>query len=174
MLLQMFRHFLGTGWRGEATAQPAAALGSLGQRLEEAVSCFAGAQCHLTIGGKKKLQAPSIAKLFATWAARLPPRSAPAAPHLARPPRPVDGSGGEEAEALEAEVTGARRHRCRINGLDPLGSGSETAGWILLVCIFPPASRERENEIHVQSFWSISVSKSHSCLPTTPKTPRPS
>lgn len=62
----MSRHFLGTGWCGEATAQPAAALASLGQRLEEAVSCFAGAQCHLTIGGKKKLQGLGIAKLFST------------------------------------------------------------------------------------------------------------
>ena len=52
-------------WGGRS-AQPAAALGSLGQRLEEAVSCFAGAQCHLTIGGKKKLQDLSIAKLFST------------------------------------------------------------------------------------------------------------
>lgn len=52
-------------WGGHSV-QPAAALGSLGQWLEEAVSCFAGAQCHLTIGGKKKLQDPSIAKLFST------------------------------------------------------------------------------------------------------------
>jgi len=52
-------------WGGHS-AQPAAAPGWLGQRLEEAVSCFAGAQCHLTIGGKKKLQDLSVAKLFCT------------------------------------------------------------------------------------------------------------
>lgn len=165
----MSRHFLGIGCqcRGHS-AQPAAALGSLGQRLEEAVSCFAGAQCHLTIGGKKKLQGLGIAKLFSTWAVRLPSPSAPDTPTSHTHPQLVDGSAGEEAETLEAEVPLPYKQP------GPHVGESETAGWILLVRVFSSASCERENENHVQGFWSVSVSKHHSCLLTTPKTSRPS
>jgi len=104
-----------------------------------------------------------------------PPASplCPGCPHLARPPRLVDSSGAEEAEALEAEVTRARRHLCCRKGLDPLAAGlKQQAEYYWFVSFLLPPVREKMRSMCSAS--GASVSASHSCLLATPKTSHPS
>lgn len=91
-------------WGGRS-GQLAAGPHSLGQRLEEAVSCFAGIQCHLTIGGKKKTAGPKHSKaVFYMSCLPVPPLCPSLTPAEERwqQGKGGRGSGGQGNERLKA------------------------------------------------------------------------